>query len=248
MTEIALLYHDVVSGDEFDSSGFAGADAAVYKLCRETFQNHLDALATANPSVVLTFDDGGISSYCHIADEIEKRGKQGYFFIATNWIGKPGFLDSSQIRELRERGHIIGSHSCSHPSRISRYTLGDIIHEWSRSAAVLADILGEPVLTASVPGGYYSEKVARAAAIAGLETLFTSEPTVHTDLIEGCLVKGRFMIQRNTSAKTAAALARGEVFPRFRQLVWWNSKKALKAAGGRAWLNFRKRVLASMKL
>jgi peptidoglycan/xylan/chitin deacetylase (PgdA/CDA1 family) len=223
MTDIALLYHGVTSA--------------------EIFRNHLDAIATANPSALLTFDDGGAGAYSHIADKLEERGCHGYFFIVTNRIGKPGFLDSSQIREFRDRGHIIGSHSCSHPSRISHYTLGDIIHEWSRSSAVLADILGEPVLKASVPGGFYSAKVARAAAIAGLETLFTSEPTVHTDLVEGCAVKGRFMIQRQTSAKTAASLARGDVLPQFRQLVCWNCKKVLQAAGGKTWLNFRKRVL-----
>lgn len=244
MNEIALLYHDVVRTDEFDSSGFAGADADIYKLALKTFQDHLGAIATVNSGVVLTFDDGGASAYSYIADELEERGWHGYFFIATNWIGKPGFLNPAQIRELRQRGHVIGSHSCSHPSRISRYTLGDIIHEWSRSASVLAEILGESVVTASVPGGFYSEKVARAAAIAGLQTLYTSEPTTHTDTVEGCAVKGRFMIQRNTSARTAAGLARGALIPQVQQLVWWNSKKLLKAAGGRAWLSFRKRVLA----
>jgi peptidoglycan/xylan/chitin deacetylase (PgdA/CDA1 family) len=246
MNEIALLYHDVVGVDDFDSSGFPGGDAAIYKLPRKAFLSHLDAIAKANPSVVLTFDDGGVSAYCCIADELEERGWRGYFFTATNWIGKPGFLNVSQIRDLRERGHIIGSHSCSHPPRISRYTLGDIIHEWSRSSAILSDILGERVLTGSVPGGYYSEKVARAAAIAGLETLFTSEPTTQTDLVEGCVVKGRFMIQRGTSARTAAALARGAVIPQFQQFVSWNSKKFLKAIGGKTWLNFRRRVLAGM--
>jgi peptidoglycan/xylan/chitin deacetylase (PgdA/CDA1 family) len=194
--------------------------------------------------VTLTFDDGGVSAYSQIADELEERGWRGYFFVATDWIGKAGFLNPLQIRELRRRGHIIGTHSCSHPSRISFHTLGDIIHEWRRSSGILSDILGEHVVTASVPGGYYSEKVARAAAIAGLQTLFTSEPTTHTNLIEGCTIKGRFMIQRDTSARTAAAIARGAILPQFQQLVWWNSKKVLKAVGGRAWLNFRKRVFA----
>ena len=245
MNQVALLYHDVVDVGEFDSSGFPGGDAAIYKLPRKAFVSHLDAIAKANPIVLLTFDDGGVSAYSYIADELEERGWRGYFFIATNWIGKPRFLNVSQIRDLRKRGHTIGSHSCSHPARISRYTLGDIIHEWSRSSAVLTEILGERVLSASVPGGYYSDKVARAAAIAGLETLFTSEPTTHTDLIEGCAVKGRFIIQRSTAARTAAALARGTVIPQFQQFVWWNSKKVLKAIGGRTWLNFRKRVLAN---
>src|SRR5260370_38866938 len=106
MTDIALLYHDVVNADDFDSSGFAGADAAIYKLACETFRNHLDAIATTNPSALLTFDDGGVSAYSNIADELEEHGSRGYFFIATNSIGKPVFLNSSQIRELRDRGHI----------------------------------------------------------------------------------------------------------------------------------------------
>ena len=242
MKNVVLLYHDVINNGDFDSSGFPGSDAAVYKLDREKFQRHLDAIARANADVTLTFDDGGVSAYTHVTDELEKRGWKGYFFIATNWIGKSGFLDATHIRELRSRGHMVGTHSCSHPARISFYTLGDIIHEWSRSSAILADIMGERVLTGSVPGGFYSEKVARAAAHAGLETLFTSEPTTKDDLFEGCVVRGRFMIQRHTSATTAAALARGSALPQFRQFASWNFKKLCKTAGGRTWLRFRKRL------
>ena len=46
-----------------------------------------------------------------------------------------------------------------------------LLDEWSRSAAVLAQALGRPVSTASVPGGLYSASVGRAAA--GFSTLFT---------------------------------------------------------------------------
>ncbi len=244
MTNVVLLYHDVVQNGEFDSSGFPGGDAAIYKLDVDKFRHHLDAIRVANPGATLTFDDGGISAHIYIADELEKRGWHGYFFIATNWIGKRGFMNAAHIRELRDRGHIIGSHSCSHPTRISRYTLGDIIHEWSRSSAILAEIIGERVASASVPGGYYSDKVARAAAIAGVETLFTSDPTVRSDVVEGCAVRGRFMVQRHTSPRTAAALARGAVFPQARQVVSWNLKKVCKAVGGRTWLKFRKRLFA----
>src|ERR1051325_8783764 len=156
MTEIALLCQYAVSRDESGSSRFSGGDAAIYKLPPKVFLRHLDAIVKANSRALLTFDDVDVSAYSYIADELEERGWRGYFFIATNWIGKPRFLNVSQIRDLRKRGHTIGSHSCSHPARISRYTLGDIIHEWSRSSAVLTEILGERVLSASVPGGYFS--------------------------------------------------------------------------------------------
>ena len=51
-----------------------------------------------------------------------------------------------------------------------------MVSEWSRSRAMLEDILGHAVDVASVPGGYFSAVVARAAREAGIRVLFTSEP------------------------------------------------------------------------
>ena len=50
-------------------------------------------------------------------------------------------------------------------------------HEWSESRQRLEDMLGHAVTVGSVPGGYFSRAVAEAAAEAGLQVLFTSEPT-----------------------------------------------------------------------
>jgi len=47
MPAIALMYHDIVDGDAYDASGFAGADAALYKLGRGEFEAHLAAIAEA---------------------------------------------------------------------------------------------------------------------------------------------------------------------------------------------------------
>src|SRR4051812_27521780 len=179
MNAISLLYHDVVLPGQVNSSGFPGGDSNIYKLDLDEFRRHLDAVAKTNPHALFTFDDGGISFHDHIAGELEKRGWRGFFFIATNWIGRPGFLDVSRIRDLRQRGHIIGTHSCSHPERLSYCPFDEILGEWSRSVAVLSDILGEQVNAGSVPGGYYARNVAKAAAHAGIRTLFTSEPTLY---------------------------------------------------------------------
>lgn len=243
MNTIALLYHDVVPSGKFDASGFPGVEADIYKLEQREFDRHLDALALSNGRFILTFDDGGASFYDVIAPALEEQGWLGYFFIATNWIGKPGFLTVAQLRELRKRGHLIGSHSCSHPARISSCSFDQIHREWTESMARLTDILGEQIQMASVPGGYYSAKVAKAAAAAGIRTLFTSEPTIKAERVEQCVVVGRFTIRQGTSAATAAALARSEFLPRVQQSALWNTKKALKAVGGEAWLKVRKRVL-----
>src|SRR5207244_342579 len=112
--------------------------------------------------------------------------------------------------------------SSSHPPRMSHCAFEEIIDEWTSSRLVLSDILGEAVEIGSVPGGYYSSKVGSAAAVAGLRTLFTSEPTVKTHAVDGCVIAGRFTIRQRTSANTAAALASAALLPRLKQYACWN--------------------------
>src|SRR5439155_279734 len=137
------------------------------------------------PPVLLTFDDGGASAYGCVADLLEGAGWRGHFFITTDYLGTPGFVGGAQIRELAGRGHVIGTHSCSHPTRMARCSWDRLIGEWSRSAQALAEVLGEPVRVGSVPGGAFARRVAAAAAAAGLTALFTSEPTVRCRVVDG---------------------------------------------------------------
>ena len=51
MQALAIMYHDVVENGDFESSGFPGEGAHVYKLRREDFERHLDAIAAATAAV-----------------------------------------------------------------------------------------------------------------------------------------------------------------------------------------------------
>jgi hypothetical protein len=119
----------------------------------------------------------------------------------------------------------------------------DLEREWRDSLATLGDIVGEPIATASVPGGYYSRAVAEAAAISGVKVLFNSEPTASVNAVNGCRIVGRYSIQPGISEITAARIAAGAWPPRLRQYVYWNAKKVLKRAGGEHWIAFRKTIL-----
>jgi peptidoglycan/xylan/chitin deacetylase (PgdA/CDA1 family) len=196
----------------------------------------------AVPGPAITFDDGGVSAMA-AADLLEARGFVGHFFITANYIGTPGFVTESHIRELAGRGHVIGSHSCSHPLRIGHCAWAQMFDEWLRSRAVLTDILGEDVRVASVPGGDFSPQVAEAAAKAGITRLFTSEPASEPRDAFGITLVGRFAIQRWTSARTAAALAVGDWLPCARQAALWNAKKLTKRLGGERYLQIRKLLL-----
>ncbi len=249
MRAISLMYHDVVNEGQFDSSGFPGPEAATYKLEREDFERHLQAIAgviEGQPAKVsallggaerqfpflLTFDDGGVSAYTCIAHMLESLGWYGHFFITANHIGTPSFLSHDQIRALRHRGHVIGSHACSHPDRMSHCSGEELVEEWGTSVKILSSILGERVSVGSLPGGYYSKKVAEAASAAGIKALFTSEPTTRGHYVDGCLVLGRYTVRRWTSPEIAAGLAAGQLSPRLKQSLFWNLKKLAKSLGG----------------
>ena len=243
----ALMYHDVVAAGEEDASGFPGRDAALYKVTPDTFAAHLDAIADrpaprVRPAPVITFDDGGRSAM-EAATMLETHGWRGHFFVTANYIGTRGFLSEDEIRELARRGHVIGSHSCSHPLRMGHCFWTQLVDEWSRSRAMLGDILGSEVTVASVPGGDFAPQVAEAAATAGLTRLFTSEPSTGSRQAFGVTLIGRFAIQRWTTARTAAALAAGDWLPRTQQAIVWNAKKMTKRLGGERYLQLRKLLL-----
>lgn len=249
MKVLSILYHDIIEHDAYDDSGFPGPAAARYKLSGKDFENHLEAISgvlcstpatvfelhnmanVQEPRLLITFDDGGASAP-RIAEMLEKRKWRAHFFITTDCIGKPAFVSAHQIRELRKQGHVIGSHSCSHPRRMSDCSSDQLLIEWQRSAETLTEILGEPVTVASVPGGNYSARVARTAAQAGIKFLFTSEPTSRRYMVDGCWILGRYGILRGMSADAAADFAAGRPLPRFQQWAAWNAKKALKNIGG----------------
>jgi peptidoglycan/xylan/chitin deacetylase (PgdA/CDA1 family) len=260
MRALAIMYHDVVEDAGFDSSGFPGEGANIYKLRREDFARQIEAIREAVPAgavsliscrcqiagpapVFLTFDDGGVSFHAPIAGMLEQLGWRGHFFITTSRIGTPGFLSEAQLRDLARRGHVIGSHSHSHPTRMAALPGDRMEAEWRQSLERLADILGEPVKVASVPGGYHSRLVARTAAAAGIEVLFNSEPTAAACVTDGCLVLGRYVVKRGMGPEWAAGFASGRLGPRWKQTALWKAKRVAKALGGEAYLKARQAIL-----
>lgn len=260
MKAACLLYHDVVNGGDWDSSGFSGPGTAKYKLSRTDFEAHLAALAKVRntPTItaqqlaaanreafpfLLTFDDGGVSAFTQIAALLEKHGWPGHFFVTANQIGKQGFLDADQIRLLRKRGHVIGSHSFSHPTRMSHCSRQQLTQEWTTSIQILSEILKEQIDTASVPGGYYSRKVAETAAAAGIRVLFNSEPITSIHFVDGCTVAGRYNIFQGMRPDVSAQLVSERSRERTRQWFFWNCKKIAKTIAGRPYLAARQWLL-----
>ena len=252
----ALAYHDVALRDD-GTSGVAGAGRGHFELTWDRFLEHLERIehvVGAPPAILqepseasphawcLTFDDGGTSALA-VAEELRRRGWRAYFFITTGLIGHAGFVGEDAIRELDRMGHVVGSHSVTHPERMSSLPVDRIFEEWEESVATLSELSGREVCTGSVPGGSYSRRVAALAARAGITTLFTSEPVTAPRWIDDCLVVGRYPVRRGTSAREAARAATGHPAAWVVHYLGWNARKAAKALGGRYYYRARRRVL-----
>jgi peptidoglycan/xylan/chitin deacetylase (PgdA/CDA1 family) len=216
----SLMYHEVT--DDPASSGFQRPAAKPYKLSRRAFAAHLDQVAAAPVAparvwdvdverpgryVLLTFDDGGKSAL-HASDDLLRRGWRGHFFIVTELIGRRTFLDRNEIRHLQSCGHIIGSHSHTHPNIFRNLSSHQIAEEWRTSREILSDVLGEACTVASIPGGHISSQVLESTAEAGITHLFISEPWLTPRVVEGCRVFGRYIVKAGASPAHVGRLAR----------------------------------------
>jgi peptidoglycan/xylan/chitin deacetylase (PgdA/CDA1 family) len=218
--EIAcLMYHEVT--DDPATSGFQRPSARQYTHTRAAFRDHLDRIATraltprlvieldfdrSGRHLLLTFDDGGKSAL-GVAEELARRGWLAHFFIVTSRIGERTFVDPVEIRWLRSCGHVIGSHSHTHPDIFRDQPRGRMLGEWCDSAAILEDILGEPCLAASVPGGDLSSFVLDTASEAGFRYLFTSEPWFTPQRLGDCWIIGRVCLKAGMAPHAIEELA-----------------------------------------
>jgi peptidoglycan/xylan/chitin deacetylase (PgdA/CDA1 family) len=216
-----FMYHEVT--DDPSSSGFQRPGARPYDCTPGTFAEHLALvraserstplvttldLERAYDAVLLTFDDGGRSAL-DAAAAMDRVGLRGHFFIVTERLGTRGFLSRGDVRALRRAGHLIGSHSHTHPDIFSGLAPHTMREEWSTSRWILEDLLAEPVTCASIPGGDLSYAVAESAAASGFTVLFTSEPWRRPRRVADCWLVGRIAVRAGfTNAQMTALLDR----------------------------------------
>ena len=203
MNKIVLMYHCIYQYS-LKESGFQNESAFMYKVQLETFEKEVKSVSEfliqhnlPKDEIKFSFDDGGVSFLTLAAPVLEKYGFRGIFFISTQYIGKQGFLTESQVKELAKREHLIASHSHTHPGNMSLLKYSDIEKEWTDSCNILGNIVGSQITCASIPNGDSSKYVVRAAKEAGIDVLYTSEPTMKERYSDGVKLIGRYVVTGN---------------------------------------------------
>lgn len=156
-----LMYHDLLS-----SKSSLPADREWFAVSGEGFARHLDIIAAAGAAgctieqaldargtrVAISFDDGVRSDYEIALPALAVRGMTATFFVVTDRVGTSGHVTWSELREMRDLGMSIQSHTRSHPflSELSDRRLRD---ELAGSKARIDDELGQDTGTLAYPGG-----------------------------------------------------------------------------------------------
>ncbi|SIR33722.1 polysaccharide deacetylase family protein [Pontibacter lucknowensis] len=168
-----LCYHQVRDWREKDSK-----QAKDYIIPEERFKEHIKMLAdsgyqTVLPDqlmaylttgaplpekpVMLTFDDTSLGQYTVAAPELEKYGFKGVFFIMTVSLGRPNYMSKAQVKELSDRGHVIGSHTWDHQN-VKKYQGQDWVTQVEKPSRQLTEITGKPTEYFAYPFGLWNPK------------------------------------------------------------------------------------------
>ena len=150
-------------------------------------------------TVAITFDDGCETDLLAAAPVVREFGFGATFFITSGWLGRPGFLSASQLREIASLGFEIGSHSMTH-AHLTDLDDAALHREVSGSKLELEQILGQPIEHFSCPGGSYDTRVARFARETGYRTVSTSQIRANTSRTDAFAL-GRIAVMRHTSAE-----------------------------------------------
>ena len=206
-----FLYHDVC--DEPNISGFSRLGALPYKHTWRLFSENIESMLDSGISfsdlsdinfesneILLTFDDGG-GSFIDIAKYLYDKGIVAFFFITTSMIGKKGFVTISDICEIHKMGHVIGTHSHSHPAIFRDLSDDDQFKEWRISIDILSNILNKEIIHASIPGGDIDSNVYKICVDCGLRFIFNSEPDLKIRLYKGAYIIGRLSCKNTTSTR-----------------------------------------------
>lgn len=118
-----------------------------------TLQDFLENTPSKKPRVLITFDDGNSSDYTEAFQSLKKLDLPAVFYVTTDTIGKPGYLDEKMLREMASHPLMtIGSHSASHCD-FGTLSKKRAELELTKSQARLSEITGKEITSFAYPFG-----------------------------------------------------------------------------------------------
>ncbi|WP_026341597.1 polysaccharide deacetylase family protein [Actinomadura atramentaria] len=140
-----IRHYTCVSPAAFDAA-LAGLGERFRPLDPRAVPAVVEAGGSAEPTCLLTFDDGYADVLEHALPIMERRGWRAVHFVSTDLVGtvedhpvrgRLRHLTWDELAELTRRGHVVASHGCSH-TPFDRLPPAEVRREAARAGAVLA--------------------------------------------------------------------------------------------------------------
>jgi len=128
----------------------------------------------AEPGVCITFDDGCETDLIAAAPVLREFGFNATFYLTAGFLGTPGYLNITQVRDLDVQGFQIGCHSMTHPY-LSDLPEPELKREVADAKLQIEAIVGHRIEHFSCPGGRYDRRTLQMARHAGFATVANSQ-------------------------------------------------------------------------
>ncbi len=196
------------------------------------------------PRVAITFDDG-YQSDLENARLLHAMGYDALFFVPTEYIGRPGYLSREDIVAIRKMGMGIGSHA-HHHSVMAPLSETSIQTEFQTSKRILENILQEPVLHFSFPGGSYNQRMLQLGRQLSYRYFFTSDWGVNGPKQSAASVFRRTSVLNHTkTSQFDAMLQLRNYFAR--QVMFQTKEFAKRIAGEERYVKLRQSLLDTVR-
>ena len=187
-----IFYHDV--GKNYTDMGTPLEIIIEHiRVIREKGFSIVEDIDKKTDEVMICFDDGWAGLYDNRSYFIDNDIKPTVF-LAVDLVGKIGYLNQSQIRELHRFGFHFEGHTWSHQD-LTTFSKDNLVHEIVDSRYEIEKIVGDNITALCFPMGRYSDLVMDVAKDAGYSKLFSSINGCYNDLLEKDGIICRVLVQ-----------------------------------------------------
>ena len=245
-----LMYHGIIAdqssvpADRETGAGLYDVSAENFSTQMEFLKNHFYTVTVAEEAdlinkskLLITFDDGEKNNFQSAFPVLKRCVFPAYFFITVERIGKKGYMNWEELKELRDANMFIGSHGLTHRI-LTELKEKEVEKELAQSKLALEQNLKISVDYFSVPRGFYDARIIEMARRAGYKKIFTSAPGAPAEgfCLGRMAVKGDWNLKRFEQALSGEVPAGEDIFNFFKNA-------AKKVLGGRAYDNARTSIL-----
>lgn len=165
--QYTLNFHSIYN-DKYSSH----ADT-VFSLHENKLIEILEAVASINPSIRLTFDDGHLSDFKLVLPLLQKLNLDASFFV----LGQSLIEDPEKFNQtlrIYEAGFTIGSHGYHHCD-LTALTAEELDFEIKYSKKVVESCIGAEIDDFSLPYGKYNPEIIEKLRREGYQQIYTTQ-------------------------------------------------------------------------